>query len=195
MSLTSSERRALQWLLALFVIGSAVQLTRSWRSQDDVTADSTAALKLQLVAVDSARRAGDRHDRRTRRVVTRAPTSPTAGSRRVRDSPRTPVSDAPTGPQVRHAAGTQPSRVARKRTKVPTLGPVDVDRAEAAELERLPRIGPALAARIIVDRSQRGPFGSLRELQRVRGIGPRLAEGLAPVVTFSGTRRPTAVQH
>ena len=193
MSLTSSERRALQWLLALFVIGSAVQLTRSWRNQDDVTADSTAALKLQLVAVDSARRAGSRHDRRSRRVVARAPPPPTAGSRRVRGSARAPVSDAPTGSQVRD--GTLPSRVARKRTKVPTLGPVDVDRAEAAELERLPRIGPALAARIIVDRSQRGPFGSLRELQRVRGIGPRLAEGLASVVTFSGTPRPTAVQH
>lgn len=160
MSLTSSERRALQWLLALSVTGSAVQLTRSWRHEDAVTSESTAALKLQLVAVDSARRAGDRNERRP---VRRAST--------------------PRAPSV------------RKAEQVPTLAPVDVDQAGAAELERLPRIGPALAARIVVDRSERGPFGSLRELQRVRGIGPRMAEGLASVVTFSGTPRPSAVQH
>lgn len=161
MSLTSSERRALQWLLAVCVTGGVVQLTRSWRHEDAVTSESTAALKLQLVAVDSARRAGRRTERR---VV-----------RRASSSPRVPP--------------------VRKPEQVPTLGPVDVDQAGAAELERLPRIGPALAARIVVDRSERGPFGSLRELQRVRGIGPRMAEGLASVVTFSGTPRPSAVQH
>ncbi|HYW49515.1 MAG TPA: helix-hairpin-helix domain-containing protein [Gemmatimonadaceae bacterium] len=72
---------------------------------------------------------------------------------------------------------------------------MDVDVADSALLERLPRIGPALAARIVADRNQRGPFGSLIELQRVRGIGPKLAAGLASTVTFSGIRRPLAVPH
>ncbi|HEX5581567.1 MAG TPA: helix-hairpin-helix domain-containing protein, partial [Gemmatimonadaceae bacterium] len=68
---------------------------------------------------------------------------------------------------------------------------VDVDRASAEELETLPRIGPALARRIVADRDSLGPFGSLEELQRVRGIGPALARGLEGRVTFSGTPRHT----
>jgi competence protein ComEA len=67
--------------------------------------------------------------------------------------------------------------------------PVDVDRADAAELDRLPGIGPALAQRIVEDRGLRGPFGSLERLQDVRGIGPALASRLAPLVTFSGPPR------
>ncbi|MHB1299133.1 MAG: ComEA family DNA-binding protein [Gemmatimonadaceae bacterium] len=65
-----------------------------------------------------------------------------------------------------------------------------MDRADAAALVRLPRIGPVLAARIIADRDSLGAFGSLERLQRVRGIGPAMARSLAPHVTFSGTPRP-----
>lgn len=71
------------------------------------------------------------------------------------------------------------------------VAPVDVDRAGAAELDALPRIGPVLAARIVADRDSLGPFGSLDGLQRVRGIGPAMAASLAPHVTFSGTPRPS----
>lgn len=71
---------------------------------------------------------------------------------------------------------------------------MDLDRADVVALERLPRIGPALAARIVADRSANGSFGSLEALQRVRGIGPKLAEGLRAHVTFSGTPRPLTVQ-
>jgi competence ComEA-like helix-hairpin-helix protein len=67
---------------------------------------------------------------------------------------------------------------------------VDVDRADAASLATLPGIGPALAARIIAVRDSVGPFGELSRLRRVKGIGPKLLERLAPRVTFSGTARP-----
>jgi competence protein ComEA len=70
---------------------------------------------------------------------------------------------------------------------------VDVDRADSAALDRLPRIGPALASRIIADRVKRGAFGSIEGLMRVRGIGPKLGDGLRPHVTFSGTPRPSPV--
>jgi DNA uptake protein ComE-like DNA-binding protein len=80
------------------------------------------------------------------------------------------------------------------RRQLPTLGPVDVDLADSAALERLPRIGPALAARIVSDRGARGPFGSLAGLERVRGIGPKLVQLLGPLVTFSGIPRPSTVQ-
>ena len=68
---------------------------------------------------------------------------------------------------------------------------IDVDRATAAELEALPRIGPALAARIVAHRDSVGAFGSIEALERVRGIGPAMAKALAPRVTFSTSRRPT----
>jgi competence protein ComEA len=71
---------------------------------------------------------------------------------------------------------------------------VDLDRADVQALERLPRIGPALAARIVDDRKSNGPYGSLEELQRVRGIGPKLAAVLRAHVTFSASPRPSSVQ-
>ena len=66
---------------------------------------------------------------------------------------------------------------------------IDVDVADRVELTRLPRIGPALAARIVGDRQDRGSFGSLEQLGRVSGIGPRVLEGLAPHVQFSAAAR------
>jgi competence ComEA-like helix-hairpin-helix protein len=64
----------------------------------------------------------------------------------------------------------------------PALVPsrIDLDRATAPELERLPGIGPALAARILADRSARGPFGAPEGLLRVKGIGPRTLERIRP---------------
>lgn len=71
--------------------------------------------------------------------------------------------------------------------------PVDLDTAPAESLDRLPRIGPALARRIVADRDSLGPFGSLEGFQRVKGVGPAIARTLGPYVTFSGTPRPSPV--
>lgn len=60
---------------------------------------------------------------------------------------------------------------------------IDPNQASAAELMRLPRIGPALAARIVRHRDSAGAFRSLADLQRVSGIGPGLAGALAPYLT------------
>jgi competence protein ComEA len=68
---------------------------------------------------------------------------------------------------------------------------VDMDVASAAEIEGLPRIGPTLARRIVADREANGPFGSLEELTRVKGIGPTIARTIAPYVTFTLTPRPS----
>lgn len=68
---------------------------------------------------------------------------------------------------------------------------VDLDVADAAAIERLPWIGPALAARIVENRGRCGPFGSIEALTRVNGIGVATAKRLAPHVTFSGRSSPT----
>lgn len=70
---------------------------------------------------------------------------------------------------------------------------VDVDRSEAAELQRLPRVGPGLARRIVQEREAHGPFGSLEGLSRVSGMGPGTLRGLEGKVAFSGSREPGAI--
>jgi competence protein ComEA len=87
------------------------------------------------------------------------------------------------------AASRRGARGKGKAAAAPS-GPVDVDVADSAALEALPGIGPALAARIVAERSAGGAFGSPAGLERVRGIGPALARKLAPHVTFSGIPRP-----
>ena len=62
---------------------------------------------------------------------------------------------------------------------------IDADRASAAELARLPRVGVALAKAVVAEREAKGPFGSLEGLDRVPGIGPGLLAAIAPHVTFS----------
>ena len=69
---------------------------------------------------------------------------------------------------------------------------VDVDRAPADELQRLPRVGPALARRMVEERDAHGPFGTLEGLRRVTGIGPRLVRDLEAHVSFGGVA-PAAV--
>lgn len=53
--------------------------------------------------------------------------------------------------------------------------PVWINEASAEELRTLPRIGPALASRIIAAR----PFERLEDLLAVRGIGPSTLEALS----------------
>ena len=55
---------------------------------------------------------------------------------------------------------------------------VDVNTATVAELERLPGIGPALAARIVEERNQHGPFSSVQDITRVSGIGEKTIESI-----------------
>lgn len=65
-----------------------------------------------------------------------------------------------------------------------TLMPIAINHASVHELQRLPRVGPVLAARIVAERQARGPFRSAADLQRVPGIGARTAARLAPLLRF-----------
>lgn len=59
--------------------------------------------------------------------------------------------------------------------------PIDINHASAADLQRLPGIGPTLAQRII-DERQRTAFQSVDELRRVHGIGIKTLEKMRPFV-------------
>ncbi|HEV7623100.1 MAG TPA: ComEA family DNA-binding protein [Amnibacterium sp.] len=62
-------------------------------------------------------------------------------------------------------------------------GPVSLSAASADQLQTLPRIGPAMAARIIAWRGAHGPFHSVNDLLQVGGIGPKTLAGLQGLVT------------
>lgn len=57
---------------------------------------------------------------------------------------------------------------------------IDVNRAGWVEWAQLPGIGEVLARRIVEDRRQNGPFVSIDDLKRVKGIGPKTVERIRP---------------
>jgi competence protein ComEA len=61
-------------------------------------------------------------------------------------------------------------------------GPVDINRADAGQLDALPGVGPATAAAIIAERDRNGPFLTVDDLERVPGIGPAKLAGLRDLV-------------
>lgn len=62
-------------------------------------------------------------------------------------------------------------------------GKVDLNAATAEQLDALPGVGPATAAKIVAERAANGPFHSVDDLQRVPGIGPKKADALKDLVT------------
>ena len=182
---TPSEKKALGFLAVVAVVGAAVRMSGAVASASAADAGSREALRRQIVAAESAG-AVERRGRRgggaskgKRRSSGHPVAEKAAPEPANRADPRDLFNAPPVTPPTR---GTKP--------KAPAA-PVDVDRASAGELEALPRIGPALAKRIVDDRESRGPFGSLEGFQRVRGVGPGMAAALSNSVTFSGTPRPS----
>lgn len=62
-------------------------------------------------------------------------------------------------------------------------GKVNLNTADAAALQTLPRIGPAMAQRIIDWREQNGRFAAVEDLLDVTGIGDATFAGLKDLVT------------
>jgi len=62
------------------------------------------------------------------------------------------------------------------------LHPVDLNGASLQELQKLPGIGPKMAERIVAYRQENGRFKSVADLQSVKGIGAKKMEKLGPLV-------------
>ena len=65
-------------------------------------------------------------------------------------------------------------------------GVVNVNTASAEQLQLLPRVGPALAGRIVDFREANGPFRTVDEIVAVKGIGETSLEKLEPYIVTSG---------
>lgn len=167
---TASERKALVFLAVVAAMGAAARASSVSRIDRDTGlglitefGGTERALALQMAAVESAAAA-----KAAKAQSSKAKGNKTAGN--SASAGRVPILE--TGP-------TEPRF------------PIDVDVASPVDLERLPRVGPALARRIVANRDSFGSFGSLDALQyHVRGIGPATAKLLEPLVTFSGRPRP-----
>ena len=61
--------------------------------------------------------------------------------------------------------------------------PLDINSASLAELQKLPGIGPKLAQRIVDARTDR-PFAALADVRRVPGIGPKTLDKIKPHITL-----------
>lgn len=91
-------------------------------------------------------------------------------------------------PTVTHTDLSPPVQAEEAAPEYPTTasvkplisGRLNLNSASVEQLEALPKIGPALAARIVAGR----PYRSLADLDRVSGIGPSTLSALTPLVTF-----------
>jgi len=167
---TATERKALLFLGAVACLGGGVRVVRA-REIPPPPASARRALDAQISAVDSTRR---------------QPSPPGRGRRRAASRDTNPPGGAPRRPRGGRARSV-------RLPPDPPLGSfnrLDVDRATVVELQRLPGIGPALAARIVAYRDSNGPFGSMDRLRRVKGIGPATAARLDSLVSFWGRRGP-----
>ena len=181
---TPAEKRALVFLSAVLSLGAGVRATKALSAEPPPpSAAARADLHRQIVAVDSAdsveRVTGGKKHRSKRPVRVGISTSDGSDAS-VRPDSATSGKRRKKGPKILGDPASQPRDMG-----VSPGGPVDIDRAQEWEILSLPKIGPALAHRILANRDSLGPFGSLDELRRVKGVGEAVVDAITPYVTFS----------
>ena len=78
------------------------------------------------------------------------------------------------------SADPGPARPLSQEERLALGRPVDPNRAGARELALVPGLSRSLAAAVVEDRRRRGPFASVDDLLRVRGVGPGRLQAARP---------------
>lgn len=65
---------------------------------------------------------------------------------------------------------------------------ININTATSAELQKLPRVGPKIAQRIIDFRKENGLFNQIEDLMKVKGIGEKTFLRLKDMITVEETR-------
>lgn len=81
-------------------------------------------------------------------------------------------------------------RAERRRAPLAPGERIDPNTASTDELDRLPKVGPALAQRIVDWRQSRGRFRTLADLDSVPGVGPALLRDAAPHLSLRPAPAP-----
>jgi len=87
-----------------------------------------------------------------------------------------------------YVAATPPSSGGGTSGKSVPAAPLDVNTASAADLQKVPGIGGALAQRIVEFREKNGPFSQVDDLVKIRGIGEKSIVHLKPYLTAGAAK-------
>jgi competence protein ComEA len=153
-------------LLGLAGIGWAA------RGSGEFAALSTAPLAFGLAQMAGSRVGGPAPRPSADPAAARAPV-PCAPPAAPEAAPPAP---APERPPAQATAAAAPGLTADGR--------VILNRAGAAELQRLPAVGAKRAAAIVELRQRLGRFRRPSDLLRIRGIGPRTLERMLPMLVL-----------
>lgn len=176
---TTAERHAIAFLVAVAVLGAGVRVVQAHHASEALQemlrapARETSAGRASAPVTAPAAAARDAAQAEAR----------TEARTEVRNAART-VTRSALHDQLRRADSAHRATPPPVKKLAPGAAPIAINTATALELRQLPRVGPALAARIVANRDSLGPFTSLEDLTRVRGIGPAMAQKLAPLVVF-----------
>jgi competence protein ComEA len=82
------------------------------------------------------------------------------------------------------AVSTVSLSAAEKQAATGTDKLVNINTADAGQLEKLPQIGPKMALRIVDYRKSNGNFKRPQDLMKVKGIGEKVFAKLQPLITI-----------
>jgi competence protein ComEA len=90
-----------------------------------------------------------------------------------------------TGTAISASKSSPAANGSKAATESAILEKVDINSANEMQLETLPGVGPKMAVRITEYRKTNGEFKSVDDLQKVKGIGPKLLQKIKPLIKIS----------